>query len=61
MSLKYTISVPAVVAEYYSASAVERAVVFCIFDFHMISALLYNRSVPDVDRREQLFSQFALV
>ncbi len=30
-----------------------------IFDFHMICALLYNMSVPDVDHIEQLFPQSA--
>ncbi len=32
-----------------------------IFDFHMIGALLYNMSVPDVDHREKLFPQSASV
>jgi hypothetical protein len=35
-------STASVVAEYYSASAVERAIVFCILDFHEIGDLLYS-------------------
>ena len=38
----------------YSASAVESAVVFCIFDFHMINDLLYSMTMPDVDLLEEL-------
>ena len=58
-ALRYKTSQPAADAEYYSASAVESAVVFCIFDFHMIGDLLYSMTVPDVDLREVLLPQSA--
>ena len=35
------------------------AVVFCIFDFHMIGDLLYSMTMPDVDLREELLPQSA--
>jgi hypothetical protein len=35
---------------------VESAVVFCIFDFHMIGDLLYSITMPDVDLRDELFA-----
>ncbi len=38
-----------------SRRRVDRAVVFCILDFHKIGALLYNIKFPDVDRRDELF------
>ena len=40
-----------------SASAVESAVVFCIFDFHAIGDLLYSMIMPDVDHRDELLPQ----
>ena len=36
------------------ASAVESALVFYIFDFHMTSDLLYSMTMPDVDLRDEL-------
>ena len=39
--------------------AVESAVVFCIFDFHMIGDLLYSMTMPDVHLREELLPQSA--
>ncbi len=50
---------PAADAEYHSASAVESAVVFCIFDFHMIGDLLHSMSMPDVDLRDELLIKSA--
>jgi hypothetical protein len=41
------------------ASAVESAVVFCIFDFHMIGDLLYSMTMQAVDLREELLPQSA--
>jgi hypothetical protein len=35
-------------AEYFSASAVEAAVVFCILDFHEMGDLLYSISMLDM-------------
>ncbi len=37
---RYSTSLPAVNAELYSASAVDRAVIFCILESHMIGAWL---------------------
>ena len=37
----------------------ESAIVFCIFDFHMICDLLYSMTMPDVDLREELLPQSA--
>ena len=37
----------------------ESAVVFCIFDFHMIGDLFYSMTMQDVDLREELLPQFA--
>jgi hypothetical protein len=38
---------------------VESAVVFCIFDFHMIGDLLYSITMPDVDLLDELLPQSA--
>ena len=40
-------------------SAMESAVVFCIFDSHMIGDLLYSMTMPDVDLRDELLPQSA--
>ena len=37
----------------------ESAVVFFIFDFHMIGDLLYSMTMPDVDLRDVLLPQSA--
>jgi hypothetical protein len=50
---------PAADAEKYSAPAVESAVVFCIFDFHIIGDLLYSITISDVDLRDELLPQSA--
>ena len=42
-----------------SSAAVESAVVFCIFDFHMIGDLLYRMTMPNVDLRDELLPQSA--
>ena len=49
---RYKTSHPVANAEWYSVSAVESAVVFCIFDFQMIGDLLCSMTMPDVDLRE---------
>ena len=40
-----------------SSTSVESAVVFCIFDFHMIGDLLYRMTMPNVDLRDELLPQ----
>jgi hypothetical protein len=56
---RYRTSVAAVDAEQYSASAVDSAVVFCIFECQRIGPgdLLYRQRFPDVERREELLPQ----
>ena len=44
-------------AEKYSSSAVDKAVVFCIFDRQRIGHLLHKHRLPDDDRREELLPQ----
>ncbi len=53
----YRTAIAAVDVEHYSASAVARAVVFCIFDLHEIGDLLYSISMPDVDCRDERLPQ----
>jgi hypothetical protein len=48
---RYRTSTPAADAEEYPASAVDRAVVFCIFDCHMIGDSWYNTKFPGLDLR----------
>jgi hypothetical protein len=57
---RYRTSHQAADAEQYSASAVESAVVFCIFDLDMLGDFMYIMTIPDVDLRDDLLPQSAL-
>ncbi len=54
---RYRAFTPAADTESYFTFAVDRVIVFCIFDRHMIGDLVYNTKFPKVDLQKELFPQ----